>query len=192
MTEKGKNIFYVVVVLALGFVLYREYTYEIPYNYDWFMSAFFSIIPIESTYSWTWIFLLIMAVLLCLPLFKKRAIGLLGLVLLIGIICKPILVKETPVQDPISFFEPRKKEMIEFINKYKKSKENRIVNEEIEQLGFEQFQIEGDTYIFIVYSLIDNGYGFCYDEDGVIPTSILGASSFFEKIDSNWYKFTST
>lgn len=192
MTEKSKSILYAVVVLTLGYVLYREYTYEIPYNYNGLMHSFFSIIPIKSTYSWTWVFLLFAGILLILPLFKKRLIGLLGGALFIGIVCKPIIIKETPTEDPISFFESRKKKMNTFVNKNKASNKQKIINNEIEQLGFEQFQIEGDTYIFIVHSFIDNGYGFCYDEDGILPKSILGASSFFEKIDSHWYKFTTT
>jgi len=191
MTENRKNILYIIVVLSLGYLLYKEYTYVIPYNYDWFMS-FFSIIPIESTYSWTWIFLLITGILLTLPLLKKNSIGLVGLILLIGVISKPIIIKKTPIEDSLTFFENRKVGMNQFINEHKASGEKRIINEEIKALGFEQFKIEGDTYIFIIHSLIDNGYGFCYDEDGVLPNNILSSSTFFEKIYSNWYRFTTS
>jgi hypothetical protein len=192
MTEKGKNILYVVLILTLSFVLYREYTYVIPFNYDWFMGAIFSIIPVESTYSLTWIFLLISAILLSLPLLNKRLIGILGLMFLILVISKPIIVKRTPKESAIEFFQHRKSQMMKIVSKYKATGNVRIMNDEIKNLGFEQFQKDGDTYIFIVHSIIDNSYGFCYDADDNTPTIILGASTTFNKLEFKWYYFTTT
>lgn len=174
----------------LSILLYKEYTFELPYNYNRLNNFFFSIIPNESIYSWTWIFLLLASILLTLPLLKKKIIGILGFGLLIVVVCKPIFIKKTPVQNAISFLEPRKKEMKELIDNIKQSKNPKFTFRKIKQLGFEQIQKEGDTYIFIVQSFRNNGFGFCYDEDGNFPKGILSATAKFERIDLNWFKIS--
>ncbi len=183
--EKRKNILYVFTISILTYILYREYTYEIPYNYDYFVNELFSFIPIRSTYSWTWIFLLGMSILGCLPLFKKKLIGIIGLLLFIGVIIKPFIIKETPEQSSISFFKSRKNEMYRIIQNLKKSKQQRIINKEIENLGFEQLEIKDNTYIFMVRSLLDNGYGFLYSRSGKIPLDLYA-----KKIEGSWYTFS--
>ncbi|MCT4560369.1 MAG: hypothetical protein N4A41_03250 [Crocinitomicaceae bacterium] len=146
----------------------------------------------ESTYSWTWVFLLLSSFFLTLPLFRKRLIGILGLLLFVGVCIKPILIPKTPKEDAISFLKTREKAMIQMIRKHQDSGDIRVIDEEIKNLGFEQLIVEGDIFIFIIHSLIDNSYGFCYRKDHDLPKNILDASTHFEMIDEHWYLFSTT
>ena len=56
----------------------------------------------------------------------------------------------------------------------------------------EQLVIEGDTYIFVVSSLLDNSYGFIFDEDGVLPGGVLGATTSFQPLKGKWFEYSTT
>lgn len=189
MNEIRKNITYVIVLIILSIILYREYVYIIPYNLDSFAKLFW---PVESTYSITWIFLFLCSVFLILPLFFERSIGILGVLFFISVVAKPFIIKKVPTETAFHFFNERKVAMEKIIVKHQRNENLALINKEVEELGFEQLTVEGNTYIFIVHGIIDNSYGFCFDADDKTPQSILGASSFFDKIEVNWYEFVTT
>lgn len=185
MKDRTKNIRFVISVLLLVGLLIWEYLYVIPYHAGVLDAG-------DSPFTWLWFCILFGSIFMSLPLFYKRKIGFIGLILLAATIAKPILMPKVPRESSAHFFKERMQGMESFKNKHQQQAVDGANNKDLEQLGFEQYLVEGDTYMFVVHSMIDNGYGFCYDADGELPKSLMGSSVIFEKLSGNWYQFVIT
>ena len=186
MKESTKHYLYFLGVLIAAFFVYKEYTYEIPYNQDPFWHL---LVPDTAPFNPSWIVLMIAALVLTLPLFFKRKIGFLGLGLFLALCLKPYFIPKYPTESQFVFFHERKNDMQQLVKKYKHHKDGIIETSDVTNLGFEQLQIQGDTYNFVVHSLLDYGSGFSYDEDGKLPEYTIAFSSIKGKIEKHWYYF---
>lgn len=181
-----KNFLYLFLISIVAFFLYKEYTYIIPYNRDPFYSLF---VPDTTPFNISWIVIMIVSVVLSLPVLFKRKIGFLGVILLIIASLKPYFLSEFPVESQFAFFRERKIEMLQLVKKYKHRKNCIIESSDVKDLGFEQLDINGDSYNFVVHSLLDYGYGFTYDSDEKLPEYAIAFSSVKGKIEKHWYYF---
>lgn len=175
------------MVLVLLVFLWIDYHHVIPYNRDVLANLLWN----EDVYTTRWFLLLFGALVVASPILFKQSIGFIGLAILIAVILKPIIVGEMPHETAEEFLSDREQQLVEIVNSNTNNKIKRIRSEELESLGIEQLVIEGDTYIFIVNSLINNANGFVYDKDGELPSSILQNSKpYFEEIKGKWYEFS--
>lgn len=181
--------FYLAVEMVLFIVSIWDYFYFVPYNISFENALIFHSTDRISLF---WCLLFYAGICSLIPLFKNKKIGYVGLFVFVVILFKPIIITNIPEETAEQFFLERKESMIEFVQNYDDSKKQNTINKEVNKLGFEQFQKEGDTYIFIVNGLLDNSFGFAFDADDSPPENILNANASLVKIERNWYQFSTT
>lgn len=184
--QKITNLF---LYAILAFFIVRDYMHKVPYKLDFLDGLFW---PVDSPVTITWVVLLVFSIIATIPLFQKHLIGGLGLVLLVAVIAKPVFIKKVPRETAKDFLEKRATTIQQLLKKYKNSGKKRIVTPELASIDIQQLIIQGDTYVFVVDSMLDNAYGLLYDEDGTLPESVLNATTSFTPIGGKWYEFSTT
>ncbi len=175
--------------LILAFLIVKDCTYQVPYKTELFDGSFW---PLDSPFSFTWLLLLILSVVLTIPLFKRHKIGLLGLVLFLTVLAKPIIIPKVSRETAQDFFEAREKEFVRLVQQYKHSGATRVTNSELSKIGVEQLIIHKNTYIFIIDSFLDNSHGFVYSEGRTPSLEVLQANTSYTPLKGKWYKYSAT
>ena len=179
-----KNI-YIIVLILISLMLLREYTYVHPINPGW------GILGPRWTYSstrtFTWWFLLIIAILFTTPLIRKQKIGFLGIIFLIAVIVRPLIQEKFPEETSKEYYLERKNDLNSIVNKYS-NKNGQIINEEIKEIGFEKLIIKDNNFYFL-YIDEDFPYGICYSLKNKLPKEIFNSNLKFKPIQDKWYEF---
>jgi hypothetical protein len=190
LTDKAKIGFYITIISVLSVILYYDYTYKIPYNYD-FYDIFFEFPPKESPHTWTWLFLLLTSTILVLPLIFKQKIGILGLLFLVTVISKSFVIEKVPTQTALEFVNENKKELVKVIKQKQNKRIFRSSSIEIKKIGFKRYLKIKSTNFFIIDFHEYHFYGICFKEENKenLATKIGQKIITYEKICPNWYTF---
>lgn len=190
LTDKAKTGLYIIIISVLSVILYYDYSYKIPFNYD-FYDIFFEFPPKESPHTWTWLFLLLTSTILVLPLIFKQKIGILGLLFLITVISKSFVIEEVPTQTALEFVIENKVDLLNTIKKNQNKKIFRSSSKEIKKIGFKRFLKMKSTNFFIIDFHDYRFYGICFKVKNkeFLPSKIGHKTITYEKICPNWYTF---
>ncbi|WP_196885907.1 hypothetical protein [Aureivirga sp. CE67] len=183
-----KKIIYSIWIFVLTIFLVQDYLYIIPYNQD----AFFDIWPKDIVFSLRWFVLFNLATFSMLPLLKKKKIGFLAIVLFLGIIMKPILIKKVPKQTAEEFVFEKEEDLFKIIDAYNADQNLEKINSKIQSIGIEHFSVEKDVYVFTINSFSENSTGIVLNKKEKLPKNILSSKTNFEYLFGDWYVFRTT
>lgn len=179
-------ILYFLAIIGLSLLLIREYTYIHPYNpgFGWLGPKWTYV----STKTFTWWFLLISSIILSIPLLRRQIIGSLGLLLLIAVSIRPIVQNKFPEETVNEFYLKRKKQLNEIVSKTE-VKNQTVVNQEIQNAGFEKLIVKDSIYYFFFFDE-DFMFGICNSQKQNLPdnTETFGRKIKFDKIEKDWYE----
>lgn len=181
--DKYKYLLIGLITFILGYILYQDYTFEIPYNYKWsFLDTF-------SIYSFSWFFLLVIGFLLSLALLNKKPIGFVGLFLLIGVLLKPVFINEIPRQTAKEFILENEDTLNKVITTSQNGTDYKAVNEIVEGLGLLNFHIKDHGYFFTVNGFLGDSYGICLLEKEFFKETQNEIGNKYKRLMGNWYQF---
>lgn len=192
LSTPASIVFYLTWIAFSILMLYHDYTHIIPYIIHPFSFSGFNPLLKTDTISLVWLILLFASLPALAPLLHKKALGLLGLLLFTGVCLKPFVIGKTPKETARQFVLTHKHQMKTIIKMYEQSGKSPAINKAVEKLDFEQLIVEGDTYIFIIDSLLDNSHGFFFDKNDHPPKHILNAHTWHKKLSKNWYVYSTT
>lgn len=184
-----RRVLYFVWLATLGYIGFKDFTHVVPYNSGVFDYLFSDQDQVTNT---VWLFVVVGSLLSLFPLLKKDKIGLLALLVLIPCICKPLVIDEVKKESAVEFFEARERQLGKLIEDYKLDTDLEKVRTAAEELGFSNFTVVDNSYIFTVNGILDNSHGFVYDEDAILPKTIYQSSTSYEPFKGNWFRFFTT
>lgn len=178
--------FYLVWVAFWTLMLYCDYTHVAPYLYNtssfWFNAGYYG-----EPFSLVWGLSLFASLFATAPLRQGKILTILGAVLLIATLTKPLVIGKVPQQDEIGFIKVYQAHMERLISEYAKPPKERSIDiyKAVKLLGFDNFYVENGVYYFSSLAGVGESAGFLR-----APNSFSCSHRRCQKVAKNWYVYS--
>ena len=178
--------FYLVWVAFWAVMLYYDYTHIAPYLYNassfWFNAGYYG-----EPFSLVWGLALFASLFASAPLRQGKILAILGAVLLIATLTKPLVIHKVPQQDAVGFIKAHQAYMERLISQYTKPPKERSIDidKAVRRLGFDDFYVKNGVYYFSSLAGVGESAGFLRAANGFsCPHRRC------QKVAKNWYVYS--